>query len=131
MLDMIESQVFTLIKARMPTKIKNKYPDLYFTTSARSPTTPKFPTVYLHMLESPEKGSTTESNEIEAIYSSFQVDVTDNASQARATEVAREILKIMKTLRFQVVGMPISNDTDSTYRNVARYRRTIGSTDVW
>lgn len=131
MLDMIESQVFTQIKARMPTKIKTKYPDLNFTTSARSPTTPKFPTVYVHFMESPEAGITTENNEVEAVASSFQVEVSDNVNQNRATEVAREILKIMKSIGYHATTMPMNADTDSVHRNVARYRRTIGHEDVW
>lgn len=130
MLDSIETQVFSLIKAKFSTKIKAKYKDLNFTTSDRSSTKPKFPTVYIHLLESPEIGSTLEGTEIPGINATFQIDVTDNQSQARADEVAKEILRIMKTMRFKPVGMPFHDNSGDTYRTVSRYRRPIGEGDI-
>lgn len=130
MLDSIETQVFSLIKARFSAKIKAKYKDLNFTTSDRSSTKPKFPTVYIHLLESPEIGSTLEGTEIPGINATFQIDVTDNQSQARADEVAKEILRIMKSMRFKPVGMPFHDNSGDTYRTVGRYRRPIGAGDI-
>lgn len=130
MLDSIETQVFSLIKAKFSAKIKAKYKDLNFTTSDRSSTKPKFPTVYIHLLESPEIGSTLEGTEIPGINATFQIDVTDNQSQARADEVAKEILRIMKTMRFKPVGMPFHDNSGDTYRTVSRYRRPIGEGDI-
>lgn len=130
MLDSIETQVFSLIKAKFSAKIKAKYPDIGFTTSDRSSTKPKFPTVYIHLLESPEIGSTLEGTEIPGINATFQIDVTDNQSQARADEVAKEILRIMKSMRFKPVGMPFHDNSGDTYRTVGRYRRSIGAGDI-
>lgn len=130
MLDSIETQVFSLIKAKFSTKIKEKYKDLNFTTSDRSSTKPKFPTVYIHLLESPEIGSTLEGTEIPGINATFQIDVTDNQSQARADEVAKEVLRIMKTMRFKSAGMPFHDNSGDTYRTVGRYRRPIGAGDI-
>ena len=130
MLDSIETQVFSLIKAKFSAKIKAKYKDLNFTTSDRSSTKPKFPTVYIHMISSPESGEDTEGNNINAMYASFQVDVTDNQNQNRSDEVSREVLRIMKSMRFQAVGMPIHDNSGDTYRTVGRYRRMIADNDV-
>lgn len=130
MLDSIETQVFSLIKAKFSAKIKAKYKDLNFTTSDRSSTKPKFPTVYVHFMESPEIGSTLEGTEIPGINATFQIDVTDNQSQARADEVAKEILRIMKSMRFKPVGMPFHDNSGDTYRTVSRYRRPIGEGDI-
>ncbi len=130
MLDSIETQVFSLIKAKFSAKIKAKYPDLNFTTSDRSSTKPKFPTVYIHLMESPEIGSTLDGTEIPGINATFQIDVTDNQSQARADEVAKEILRIMKTMRFKPVGMPFHDNSGDTYRTVGRFRRIIGDGDI-
>lgn len=130
MLDSIETQVFSLIKAKFSAKIKTKYKDLNFTTSDRSSTKPKFPTVYIHLMESPEIGSTLEGTEIPGINATFQIDVTDNQSQARADEVAKEILRIMKTMRFKPVGMPFHDNSGDTYRTSGRYRRVIGDGDI-
>lgn len=130
MLDSIETQVFSLIKAKFSTKIKVKYKDLNFTTSDRSSTKPKFPTVYIHLLESPEIGSDLDGTSVNGINATFQIDVTDNQSQTRADEVAKEILKVMKSMRFKSVGMPFHDNSGDTYRTVGRYRRPIGAGDI-
>ena len=129
LLDMIESQIFSLIKAKMPDSIKKKYPDLTFTTSDANSKQPKFPTVYIHLMESPESGMSTEGEDLEAVIATIQVDVIDNKNQTRATEIGREVLKIMKKLRFHAVTMPFSQDMEGVFRNIARYRRMIGSND--
>ena len=130
MLDSIETQVFSLIKAKFSAKIKAKYKDLNFTTSDRSSTKPKFPTVYIHLLESPEIGSDLDGTSVNGINATFQIDVTDNQSQARADEVAKEILRIMKTMRFKSVGIPFHDNSSDTYRTVSRWRRVIGAGDI-
>lgn len=130
MLDSIETQVFSLIKAKFSTKIKAKYPDLSFTTSDRSSTKPKFPTAYIHLLESPEIGSDLDGTSVNGINATFQIEVTDNQNQTRADEVAKEILRIMKFMRFKSVGMPFHDNSGDTYRTVSRYRRPIGAGDI-
>lgn len=129
MLDSLESQIFSRIKANFSDRIKKKYADLNFTTSDKSSTKPKFPTVYIHMISSPEDGEDTEGDNINAVNASFQVDVTDNQNQSRADEVSKEILRVMKTMRFGVVGMPFHDNTGDTYRTVSRYRRMIADND--
>ena len=123
MLDSLETQIFSLIKAKFSTKIKEKYKDLTFTTSDKSSTKAKFPTVYIHMLESPEIGETLEGTEINGVTATFQIEVTDNQTQTRADEVSKEVLRIMKTMRFKVIGMPFHDNSGDTYRTVSRYRR--------
>ena len=130
MLDSLETQIFSLIKAKFSTKIKEKYKDLNFTTSDKSSTKAKFPTVYIHMLESSEIGETLEGTEINGVNATFQIEVTDNQSQARADEVSREVLRIMKTMRFKAVGMPFHDNSGDTYRTVSRYRRPVGAGDI-
>lgn len=130
MLDSLESQIFSRIKSNFSDRIKKKYPDLNFTTSDKAPTKAKFPTVYVHMLESPEIGSDLDGTSINGITATFQIDVTDNQNQTRADEAAKEILRIMKTMRFKVVGMPFHDNSGDTYRTISRYRRTVGAGDI-
>ena len=130
MLDSIESQIFSLIKAKFPDRVKKKYPDLNFTTSDKSSTKPKFPTVYTHLIEPTEAGETLEGSSLNAVNAAFQIDVSDNQSQARADEVAKEILKIMKSMRFSAKPLPFHNDAGDVYRTTARYRRIIGAGDI-
>lgn len=130
MLDSLESQIFSRIKANFSEKIKKKYPDLNFTTSDKTPTKAKFPTVYIHFMESPEIGSDLDGTSINGITATFQIEVTDNQSQTRSDEVSKETLRIMKTMRFKAVGMPFHDNSGDTYRTVSRFRRPIGAGDI-
>lgn len=130
MLDSIESQIFSRIKANFSDRIKNKYPNLNFTTSDKSSTKPKFPTVYIHLMEPTEEGETLDGASVNAVNATFQVDVSDNQSQARADEVAKEILKIMKSMRFSAKPLPFHNNVGDVCRTTARYRRLIGAGDI-
>lgn len=131
MLDSLESQIFSRTKANFSERIKKKYPDLNFTTSDKAPTKAKFPTVYIHFMESPEGFETLDGKTFGGIDpASFQIDVTDNQNQARADEVAKEVLRIMKTMRFKAAGMPFHDNSGDTYRTISRWRRPIGEGDI-
>lgn len=130
MLDSIESQIFSLVKAKFPDRVKKKYPDLNFTTSDKSASKPKFPTVYIHLMEPQETGETLDGLYVNAVIATFQIDVSDNQSQARSDEVAKEVLRIMKTMRFSAKPLPFHNNVGDVYRTTARYRRIIGAGDI-
>lgn len=128
MLD-IETIVYSRIKAKLTSKLLNKYPDISFTTNNKVLSNPKFPNVYVHLLGSPEIGEDLENNTINGVEATFQIDVTDNKSQGRAKEVINEIVGVVKEMRFSIVSMPETNNTDSTFRCVMRCRRIIGNLD--
>lgn len=130
MLDMLESQILTRIKTQFPEKVKEKYPDLNFTTSDRSSANPKFPTVYVHEMGGSETANDMENTEVIAVISSFQIEVTTNTKQSDAKTVMDEIVKIMKRMRFSIIAMPEFQNTESTFRSVARFRRKIAEDDV-
>ena len=129
MLD-IETIVFSRVKAILTSKLKTKYPDISFTTSDKVKDKPKFPNVYTHMLGSQEEGGDLEGNTINGVLASFQIEVTDNESQTRAKGVMSEVVSVMKGMRFSVIAMPESQNTDTSYRCVARFRRIIGNLDI-
>lgn len=126
----IESMVFTRIKAKGNKALKSKYPNIYFTTSDKAQTNPKFPTVYLHEVGSIEQGMDLENTEINAVLNTIQVDVFDNESQERVKEVMSNIVKTMKSMRYTVISLPEFQNTSSTYRQTARFRRMIGKQDL-
>lgn len=130
MFDLIESNIYSRIKAQFSERIKKKYPDLNFTTTTQSQTKPKFPTVYVHLMPSSEQGETLDGTGINAALVSFQIEVTDNQSQQRAGEVMWEAARIMKSMRFSVIVMPEFSYQESAYRSVARFRRMIGTGDI-
>ena len=130
MLDMLESQVYTRIKTQFPSKLKEKYKDIKFTTENKVDALPRFPTVYIHELTGEEVGSDLQGDTINAVWSSFQIEVTTNTKQSETKEVMDEVVKIMKKMRFQVISMPEFQNTDSIYRRVARFRRMIADDDI-
>lgn len=127
---LISPTVLTKLKTDGEAKLKTKYPDISFTTVDRVVSAEaKFPTVYLHEMPSTEQGADLDGTEINAVLSSFQIEVTDNTSQARANEVMNEIVGIMKSMRYQVVGTPEFQNTATVYRLVARFRRIVAKGD--
>ena len=126
----IQSTVFTRIKAVGNKKLKSKYPNIYFTTSSKALATPKFPTVYVRRMQSAERGQDLDGTSVNAVLSTFQIEVTTNTNDTEAQEVADVVYKIMKSMRYQLIEEPISDNDENTYRNVARYRRMVGYNDV-
>lgn len=126
----ITTTVFTRIKALVNKKLLSTYPDLNFTTSDKSTTEPKFPTVYLKRLQGAERGQDLDGSGVNAMFVTFQVEVTDNVSDTRALEVADECCAVMKTMRFQLVGEPIPDNSNGIFRNIARYQRIVGYNDT-
>ena len=92
MLDMLESQVITRIKTQFSKKLKDRYPNLKFTNSDRADTVPKFPTVYIHEMPGAETGTDLQGDTINAVWSSFQIEVTTNTKMDEAKEVMDEVV---------------------------------------
>lgn len=130
MLNDIQSTVFSRLKNKYPQSLKTKYPNTRFTTSDREPQNPQFPNIYVHERSSMEMGEDLEGNTLNAVMSSFQIDVTDNSAMENATEVMNYVLSTMKALRFEVVTMPEFQNTTSVFRKIAVFRRVIGDGDI-
>lgn len=130
--DRISPIVFTRIKNEFSSTIKTKYKmtDKNFSTVGSSDTPAVFPFVYIQLLPSVEQGQDLEGNEINAGLFTFQIEVTDNQSQARAKDVMSEVKRIMKSMRFTVQCTPTLEDTKDTHRAIMRCNRIIGSCDI-
>ena len=103
--------------------------DENFSTVSKLNTDAVFPFVFVRSLASSEAGEDLEGNTINAAFLSFQVDVYDNRTQSRARNVMDEVIRIMKTMRFQVLSMPEFDASSDEPRITARFRRLIGSGD--
>lgn len=125
----IEDIVFTKMKYGVTEKLKNKYSKINFTTDDKKKTEAVFPTIYFHLLNSPERGQDLDGNTINAIYATFQIETIDNKSQKRSKEVMEAVLSVMKTMRFEV-NFPETQNANDYYRCVARCSRMIGSGDI-
>ena len=130
--DRISSIVFTRIKNEFSSTIKKNYKmkDENFSTVGSSDTPAVFPFVYIQLLPSTEQGQDIEGNTINAGLFTFQIEVTDNQTQARAKDVMSEIKRIMKSMRFTVQPTPDIQDTKDTHRAIMRCNRIIGSCDI-
>lgn len=130
--DRISSIVFTRIKNEFSNTIKTKYKmtSSNFSTVGSSDTPAVFPFVYIQLLPSAEQGQDIEGNEINAGLFTFQIEVTDNQTQARSKEVMAEVKRIMKAMRFTVQPTPTLEDTKYTHRAIMRCSRRVGSDDI-
>ena len=130
--DMISSNVFTRIKNEFSSSLKTKYKmtSSNFSTVGSSDTPAVFPFVYIQLLPSTEQGQDIEGNTINAGLFTFQIEVTDNQTQARAKDVMSEVKRIMKSMRFTVQPTPDIQDTKDTHRAIMRCNRRIGSDDI-
>lgn len=130
---LVPSFVFSRIKAEFSEKLKTQYgmSGDHFSTVNQNQTDSRFPFVYVHMISSAEQGGDLEGSTVNAALFAFQVDVYDNQSQGRAREVMGEVVRIMKTMRFQVTSMPeFERSSNGVYRSVARFSRVIGAGDI-
>ena len=130
--DRISSVVFSRIKNEFSSSLKEKYKmkDENFSTVGSSDTPAVFPFVYIQLLPSTEQGQDIEGNTINAGLFTFQIEVTDNQTQARAKDVMSEVKRIMKSMRFTVQPTPDIQDTKDTHRAIMRCNRIIGSCDI-
>ena len=130
--DRISSVVFTRIKNEFSSTIKKNYKmkDENFSTVGSSDTPAVFPFVYIQLLPSVEQGQDLEGNTINAGLFTFQIEVTDNQTQARAKDVMSEVKRIMKSMRFTVQCTPTLEDTKDTHRAIMRCNRIIGFNDI-
>ena len=129
---MVPSIVYTRIITEFSEAIKNEYnmTDKNFSTIGTSDTTPVFPFVYISTLPGKEEGKDLDGIFINGGTFAFQIDVTDNKSQYNARKVMNEVIRIMKSMRFEVNQFPKPEDTKDTHRMIARFRRIIGASDT-
>lgn len=125
----IENLVVTRIQNEFSEDLLEKYPNIDFTSTEVSNDEPSFPTVYIHMLPSPEIGQTVEGTDLSGIFANFQIDVSDNQSKQRTKEVSAEVVRILKTMRFSINQMPYPERKDGVFYSILRARRTIGAGD--
>lgn len=129
-IDDLPTMVFTRIKAEGTKRLKQRYPDIFFTNSDRVQTQAKFPTVYIQKQPGRELGRTFEKKGVNGIQSDYQIEVTDNESQNNAFYVSGVIKEIMHDeLGYEIVTDTFPNNDTQTYKAVTRYSRPIGFND--
>lgn len=145
----IPTKVFNALQRKGREKLKNtydytgrnKFPTVNFTTvnknkanltkeeQEKEDAKRKFPTVYLKKLQGQPRGRTLEDTKVNAILSSFQIEVVTNTNQTDAEIIADVLADIMIDMGFDMVGEPFPDNDYDTYRNVSRWQRLIGYND--
>ena len=128
---LIPSLVFTRVKTNFSQTIKDKYSmsGTNFSTVGSSDTPAVFPFVYIITMDAQERGQDLEGTSINGGLFSFQIEVTDNKKQQNAKEVIWEVIRIFKSMGFELVSFPTYQDSKDTHRAIARVRRVIGVND--
>ena len=126
-----QTNVYSRLKGYCEAKLKTTYPDITVTMDSHVPTTPKFPNVYIRFLAPIEVGQDLVGEDINAMYLTAQIDVTVTDAQGMivANEVSKVVADCMKDMRFNAT-LPEFVDTDTEYRTVSRYARTVGQGDT-
>ena len=127
----IQDAIYSRLDAICDAKLGQKYSDLNVTMDSHKVTNAKFPSVYVHFLSPVEVGSDLDGKDVNAIYLTANITVT--VTSAQGMEVAKEVTQIvtdcMKDMRF-VASLSEFVDTDTEYRTVSRFARTIGNADT-
>ena len=74
----LEGTVVALVKAKGLPQLKSQYPKIKITDEESASTGAVFPTAYIHMIGSIEKGKTLDGQSINSVNATFQMDVTAN-----------------------------------------------------
>lgn len=129
----VENQIYTTVAYRAKKELIADYPTIFFTMDAEPENTDShFPTVFIHFLPNPEIGETLDGQDINAITSTVQIEVTTSKEQKQkgARLIAWEVVEQFKKLRYSVVLAPeVKNTGNDTNYCVARVRRVIGNAD--
>lgn len=130
----IPSIVFTKMKlytnAILTERYQSKYSGLNFTANTISKGEPKFPTVLFRKLQGQESGSDLDGEDVNAVISNIQIDVTTITSQTDAQNIADAVMESMKKMRYRIVGDMFSDNDATKYRIVMRFNRMIGHDDI-
>lgn len=127
----IQDKIYSRLEAMCIARLSGSYPKINVTMDDHKVTNPKFPNVYLHFLSPIEIGKDLNGQDINAIYLTGQIEVTVTEAQGMsvANDVSQVVVDCMKQMRFSAT-LPEFANTDSEYRTVCRFARTIGNADV-
>lgn len=122
----LESKMFTIYQTKLRKSLSEKYPKLHCTASPMTKSASQFPTAYFRMVDWIESGNDIQNVDTNAILATLQIDVITNTSLDDCKEVIFETINIMKSMRFNIIGMPVYSASNNLYTGIVRCRRYIG-----
>lgn len=128
----IESKIYTIVKTRLNNALLTTYPNMRVTQQYKISDEPKFPTVYIKMLDSPEIGSDLDNQTVNAMLVTFEVHTIVSKEQGLSglRNVQSAVTDNFKKLRFNIVTRgEFTRETNDTYTSISRFRRVIGGNE--
>lgn len=125
----IESRIFTQISYMLTERENAPYPDMKCTTVSQN-TVVNFPTMYIHELQPVETGNDLVNQTVNAVLSTFEIQVWDNVSEKNCKDILTAAILEMKKLGFSVTMFPNVTTDSKIAWGVARFRRMIGAEDT-
>lgn len=122
----LESSLFTKYKTKLNKSLSERFPKLYCTSTPMTKAASQFPTAYFRMVDWIEAGHDIDNTETHAILATLQIDVIANTSANDCKDVIYETINILKSMRFNIIGMPTYSASNNLYTGVVRFRRYIG-----
>lgn len=126
----IPYKVIERIKEEFSEEIKTEYEmtSANFSTKAQSAKDAKFPFVRMKTVRARETGQDLDNISSNAGDYEFWFYVSDNENEYRATNVAYEVKKIMKSMRFDVIDLTPTDNADFN-EVLLKCARLVGSGD--
>ena len=121
----IQSKVFTQIQYMM----KKKYSNLNCTTRNENGLPATFPTLFLHELTPVERGQDLTNETVNAVLSTIEIQVWTTTTENDCRQILAEAVNQMKSLQYNVIEMPLVQESDKVAWGVMRCRRMIGNGD--
>ena len=134
---LISTRAFTNIRRKGEARLKQKmdsngrkFEKVNFTSSNTSNAPPVFPTVYVRKLQGKPIGYTLEDRKINGIMSVIQIEAITNTNQRDAEIIADVIGDILIEMGYEMLGDSFPDNLSDVYRNVSRWQRLIGASDI-
>ena len=130
-LDIIDSMIFSKVKNYVLDDVGSKYSMTAssFSSVSAEASNAKFPFVYITLVSGAEANTDLEATRFNGGSYTYQVNVYDNVSQARAKEVMDSVARAMKNMAFTTASLPIFASNESTYVQIGRFQRWIDEGD--
>lgn len=132
-LNILDSQIFS--------KVANYVVDEYggrfsmtitdnFSSTKNDPTGARFPFVYVGLINASENSTDLERSRLNGGLYTYQVNVYDNTSQAKAKQIMDSVVDAMKQMSFTSTSLPINASDGTKYMMIARFQRFIDEGDT-
>ena len=121
----VKSEVFNSLRKYM----KTKYPDIFMTTTDQNGNPPKFPTIYLHEIESPLVFDLAHKDVV-AMKHYMRLEVYSNQSGDECADIRAEAIDhVIGKYGYAVTLLPVQSQ-NGVHWGIAQLHRVIGQADV-